>query len=196
LNMVDAAASRGVKVDARALSQRLGVPVVPVAGHRGTGIDVLFAAIESALAATPAGGEASWKAGSSAACVRFSDALHGEVGALHGDIAPAFESARGRGLHPFEVLRAVIDRGGHAEKRIVDALGNASLAKLESARSRVAGAAPLPALEASVRYAWVRERVAGTVARGRLSAPTWTERIDRILTHKSLGLAVFGLAML
>src|SRR5688572_11692165 len=37
LSMVDVASARGVRIDAAALSRRLGVPVVPIDGRRGKG---------------------------------------------------------------------------------------------------------------------------------------------------------------
>ncbi len=42
LNMVDEARRKGIEVDAEALSRRLGVPVVPTIGRRGTGLKTLF----------------------------------------------------------------------------------------------------------------------------------------------------------
>src|ERR1043165_4700713 len=55
LNMSDIAARRGQPVDAPALARELGVPVVPVVGHKGQGIDVLKAALaEAAVPTLPA----------------------------------------------------------------------------------------------------------------------------------------------
>jgi ferrous iron transport protein B len=49
LNMIDVAARRGWKVDAAALSARLGVPVVPTIAPKGIGIDRLRAELGEAL---------------------------------------------------------------------------------------------------------------------------------------------------
>ena len=51
LNMTDVAQRRGLKVSAAVLSEQLGVPVVPVVGHKRKGVDDLKAAI--ARAAVP-----------------------------------------------------------------------------------------------------------------------------------------------
>jgi ferrous iron transport protein B len=53
LNMVDVAESKGMKVDAEALARQLGCPVVPVVASDGTGIDALKAAIKTAVANQP-----------------------------------------------------------------------------------------------------------------------------------------------
>ncbi|MFA5258010.1 MAG: ferrous iron transporter B [Opitutales bacterium] len=51
LNLVDEAQSRGIRVDAEALSRELGIPVVPMAARRGQGIAKLRSTVlETALA--------------------------------------------------------------------------------------------------------------------------------------------------
>jgi len=45
LNMVDIAAERGVKIDAKRISELLGVPVVPIVATKGTGISDLMAEV-------------------------------------------------------------------------------------------------------------------------------------------------------
>lgn len=53
LNMLDVATRRGLEVDAAALSERLGVPVIPMVAARGLGIEDLRRAIER-IAGEPA----------------------------------------------------------------------------------------------------------------------------------------------
>lgn len=54
LNMTDLAARCGLSIDAAALSQRLGVPVVPMVARRHRGLDALHAAIATAWRTRPA----------------------------------------------------------------------------------------------------------------------------------------------
>lgn len=51
LNMTDVAERRGLHVSARALAHELGVPVVPLVGHKGRGVEQLKAAIRQAAVA-------------------------------------------------------------------------------------------------------------------------------------------------
>src|SRR5688500_17213068 len=51
LNMTDVAERRGIRVSAETLSRELGVPVVPVVGHKHRGIEQLKAAIRRAAVA-------------------------------------------------------------------------------------------------------------------------------------------------
>ncbi|MDJ0866893.1 MAG: ferrous iron transporter B [Myxococcota bacterium] len=47
LTMVDELRARGGRLDLQALSRRLGVPVFPIVGHRGVGMDALRRALET-----------------------------------------------------------------------------------------------------------------------------------------------------
>jgi ferrous iron transport protein B len=51
LNMMDIAERRGLRVQAELLQARLGVPVVPIVGHKGRGIEMLKRAIPNAAIA-------------------------------------------------------------------------------------------------------------------------------------------------
>ena len=51
LNMIDAATSRGMSIDAGKLSQQLGVPVIPTCASKRTGIEELKQAIADQLVA-------------------------------------------------------------------------------------------------------------------------------------------------
>ena len=54
LNMVDAATTAGREIEATALAEALGVPVVPIVAKRGIGIEDLTKTIEATLAEPPA----------------------------------------------------------------------------------------------------------------------------------------------
>lgn len=53
LNMMDVARDRQIDVDVTAISDSLGCPVVPLIAHRGDGIEHLRAAVDTALASRP-----------------------------------------------------------------------------------------------------------------------------------------------
>jgi ferrous iron transport protein B len=190
LNMVDVAAARGVRIDAALLSKKLGVPVVATEAHRGVGIPELERAIEAELQRPPAdrapARDLAWADGP----------LSTRVDGLLADLDPAFERARGRRLHRFEVLRALVDRGGHAEERLVKALGDSLRPRIEAARGELENGSQLVAKEANARYAWAREAVRACLSREERRGAGWSERIDRLLTHRVLGLAIFAAMML
>lgn len=196
LNMMDVARVRGISIDAEGLASKLGIPVIPVEGHRGVGIDDLRSAmshvLSRALVETPGTAEEAPPGGA----LELGDVLHQRVGDLHRELSPDFQRAEGRSLHEFEVLRAVIDSEGHAEMRLSSVLGDSCLEGIKKVREEVGGDVPLPVLEASIRYAWVRQKVEGHLQRAPVKTRTWTERLDSVLTHKVFGLLIFAVMML
>jgi ferrous iron transport protein B len=48
LNMIDIARSRGITIDVEALSEHLGIPVIPMVARRGKGLDALRYALSAA----------------------------------------------------------------------------------------------------------------------------------------------------
>jgi len=63
---------------------------------------------------------------------------------------------------------------------------------LTAARNRLVDAGcPVPAVEARTRYGWVRPVVAAAVTKPAHRPVTWTDRLDKILTHRVWGTLVF-----
>ncbi len=170
LNMIDVAESQGLKIDAERLSERLGVPVVPVQANRGKNLDrlkdaILRAADGDAPAKTP----------------QFPEAFEREVEVLR--------AAVGLDVPEYLVRRLLLDVGGHTERRLG---GEGMSAAVKAARARLAEAGcPVPAVEARVRYGWIREATAGCVQRPERRPVSWTDRLDRVLTHRLWGTLVF-----
>lgn len=191
LNMVDVAERRGVCIDPELLSQRLGVPLVETQGHRGLGIEGLRGLLARWLEdpRTEAMGES-----------EADESLAPELAAAARSLRAAWgeraEAAFGRPLRLFEYVRALVDRDGHAESRTVAKLGEEFAADLVRTREELAAGPPLASLEAKARYAWVRERIEGCRQRAGSIGPSLSERLDRVLTHRWLGLLVFTAVML
>jgi len=177
LNMVDVAESQGIRIDADRLGRQLGVTVVPIQANKGKGLDVLRGAIAGAVIdrKTPKGPP-------------FPEAFEREVEALHEVV--------GRDTPDFLVRRLLLDVGGYTEKRMVDRLGPDVAERVRSGRARLASAGcPAPAVEARTRYSWIRQATAGCVQRPDKRVVTWTDRIDKVLTHKVWGTLVFLVVM-
>ncbi len=173
LNMIDVAEGQGIRVDAEALARGLGVPVVPIQANRRKGLDRLREAIASA-----AGGPAP---GSGA---KFPEAFEAEAAALQQAVGPEVE--------PFLVRRLLIDAGGYTEERLAERFGEGIREQARQARARlVAAGVKVPAVETLARYGWIRTVTAGSVRRPAQRPVTWTDQIDRVLTHRVWGTLVF-----
>jgi ferrous iron transport protein B len=173
LNMVDVAEAQGICIDAERLSKQLGVRVVPMQANRCRGLEELKQAMAAAATeSAPAHG------------VTFPEAFQREVSSLH--------QALGDGLPAFLVRRLLLDVGGYTEQRLAERRGSSVREQVQEARRRLgeAGCA-VPGVEARARYAWIRQATAGCVQRPAKRARTWTDRIDRVLTHRVWGTLVF-----
>jgi len=173
LNMIDVAEKQGIRIDAQELSLRLGVPVVPIQANKKKNLDRL----KQTLALT-AGGDLPAKQ------APFPEAFEREATSLH-DVLKEH-------LPAFLARRLLLDVGGYTEQRLAQRHGQHIRMQVQAARQRLALAdCPVPAVEAHARYGWIRQLTTGCVQRPSKRPVTWTDRIDRVLTHKFWGTLVF-----
>jgi ferrous iron transport protein B len=173
LNMIDVAEKHGIRIDAQELSLRLGVPVVPIQANKKKNLDRL----KQTLALT-AGGDLPAKQ------APFPDAFEREAVSLH-DVLK-------EDLPAFLARRLLLDVGGYTEQRLALRHGEHIRAHVQAARQRLSAAeCAVPAVEARARYGWIRQLTTGCVQRPSRHPVTWTDRIDRVLTHKFWGTFVF-----
>ena len=176
LNMTDVAASHGVRIDVDKLAQQLGVSVVPIQANKGKGLDKLRQAIATAA-----------KAGIAPKGPPFPEAFEREAMALQGELGDT---------PTYLVRRLLLDIGGYTEQRLTERLGDNLKAHVQEARRRLAAAGcPVPAVEARARYAWIHQITATCVQRPKERLVTWTDRLDRVLTHKVWGTLIFVVLM-
>jgi ferrous iron transport protein B len=173
VNMMDAAETQGIKIDCTILSERLGVPVLPIQANRGVGLEELTQALVAA-----AGSERTLSGPT------FPDAFEQEVETL--------QLFLGDGVPPFLMRRLLLDVGGHVEKWLTERYGEDMRHTLAAARQRLAerGCA-VPTVEARTRFAWVRAALASAVAKPATRPISLTDRLDRILTHRVWGTLLF-----
>lgn len=181
LNMVDVAEGQGVKIDAPRLAHQLGMPVVPIQANKGKGLDLLRQAIAGCLEEVARNGE-------------------GHAQQPVGPVFPApFEqevqelgAELGDGTPPFLVRRLLLDVGGYAERQVTNQQGPDLGNRLAAARQRLAArGCPVPAVEARTRFAWIRQATTDCIQRPAERPVTWTDRLDRVLTHKIWGTLIF-----
>jgi ferrous iron transport protein B len=177
VNMIDAAEAQGIKIDCTRLSEKLGVPVVPIQANKGVGLAELVRAVLKA-AETP----------KSPGGLAFPAAFEKEVESL--------QTALGNDVPGFLTRRLLLDVGGYIEQWILAKHGDTLRQKLISARAHLAEAGcPVPAVEARTRFGWVRGAVAAAVVKPAVRPVTWTDKLDKILTHRLWGTLVFLIVM-
>lgn len=181
LNMIDVAASRGITVDAEALSRRLGLPVIKTEAHRKLGIDEVRQAILAAAGTQPPPRQRLFPPAFAAECEQLGARL----------------AAWGvKGTPHYLLERYLLDVGGYLETHSVNGETGELVEYLSQARGRLgAQGCKVPAIEARVRYQWAREVLEGVVARPTSRPVTGSDKLDRFLTHRFAGLAVFAALM-
>lgn len=185
LNMLDVAETHGVQVDAERLAERLGVPVIRMQANRGVGVAELKTALTSVLGTRPTAGPSP-----------LPPAFEEEVSRLHAIVA---EHAGTNGQPPlprYLVQRLLLDVSGYLQGALLPASDGGVRRELERSRGRLADLGHrVPGVETAARYGWIDKSLEGVVAEPQEYRTTVTDRIDRVLTHRLWGTAIFALLM-
>lgn len=187
LNMSDVAEQRGQQIDCAALSERLGVPVVPTVGNRRDGIDQLLATLQAV---------ATGQRAASPKTVPYGPVLEPVVDRLSEALA-ADQAIQADGLSRWLAIK-LLEQDPRIGERIRQQSpdGHASLAQASQAASDLQERQEddAPTLIAEQRYAEASQLVRQVLTRGE-AKDTLTDRIDRVLCHRALGLAFVALAV-
>ncbi|MDP7571702.1 MAG: ferrous iron transporter B [Myxococcota bacterium] len=178
---MDVARSRGIGIDAGALSQRLGVPVVPMCANRREGIAELRGAILDAFE-----GEHQ----QSPAVPFFPETLERQVEVLRGS-ASSMGADGNRRLSRVEAFRALVDEGGYTEERLVAEKGEELSGELARRRGEIGVSAPLSSIETEVRYSWINRILDGCLSQATEPRRTVSDKIDMLFTHSVAGMVIF-----
>ena len=187
VNLMDEARSKGIEVDLKALSGRLGVPVVGTSAGRGEGLERLMDAVEAITERQepPAASRVSYPAPIEAAAARLAEEL---------------EPALGGRLPSRWVALRLLDGDPSLMASLTECLGR------DLTADRLAGGALEETLEGLQAAGWSREQVreaivaalvrtgaeiAGSVvACRRADAARRDRRLDRLLTSRATGIPV------
>lgn len=173
LNMMDQVRKLGDEIDVDKLSKELGVKVVPVSALNSEGIKELVAAVDEA-AKSGKGPEPLYYDGDIEAVItEASDALKGSV---------PDEALRFNAVKLVENDEAVNNEHPEAKTRIEGALRDLETKKDDEADSIIADS----------RYTRISDIVGSCVKKApRDERGTFSDRVDRIVTHRVWGLPIF-----
>ena len=179
LNMMDLVEKNGDKIDVDALAKRLGCPVVPTSALRGRGMEeVVRAAIEAGK-----------KCAAPATTLRFTNEVE-EALAQVIDVAGAAIKGRHARWYAIKLLEG--------EQLTIDALNlpAAALSKIAAIRERLEDAEDDDAesIITNERYDNITE-VCDACVRKSPKTMTTTQKIDRVVTNRILGIPIFIVIM-
>ena len=179
LNMMDLVEKNGDKIDVDKLSRELGCPIVPTSALKGRGMDELVKiAIELGKKGVPAAPQ-----------IRFSDeietALAKIIDVLGSKVSPA--TARWFAIKVLEDEDRTIAqlKLTEADKKTVDAIRDALETELDDDAESIV---------TSARYDEIAGVVDDTVKKSTKGMST-TQKIDRVVTNRFLGLPIFIVIM-
>lgn len=177
LNMVDLAEAAGVRVDATLLSGELGVPVIPTIASKGTGIPELLEAAGRTTAPSPRALQ--W---------RLPDPVRREFDELVGLLRSRYRVPDDdASLEAIALLTAPEALEGLQDRYAPELLDHV---RKDHERLEFLGF-DCQSVFVESRYEWIRNICASAVRRSDDPAPTFTDRLDRIITHQVWGYVVF-----
>ena len=179
LNMMDLVEKNGDKIDVDKLSRELGCPIVPTSALKGRGMDdVMKTAIELGKKGVPAAPQ-----------IRFSDevetALAKIIDVLSSKVTPA--TARWFAIKVLENEDRTISqlKLTDSDKKTIDAIRDALETELDDDAESIV---------TSARYDEIAGVVDDTVKKSTKGMST-TQKIDRVVTNRFLGLPIFIVIM-
>ena len=188
LNMMDDADRQGVSLDIAGLQTLLGGPVIPTVGNRGEGIAALKEAI---LKVTQGDDPRVWPVRAS-----FGADIEGELAKLVGEIGRDEELASRQ--VPRWLALGLLERAPDA---VAQAQASHAAQAVETQRKASAGfleahlGADPATLIAERRYGFAHGLVKEVLKQDHEAQRGWTTQLDRILTHKWLGIPCFTAIM-
>ena len=185
LNMMDAARAQGLHIDIDALSQQLGVPVVPLTARTGEGMGHL---IETLVDAAHRSQEA---LADGAPVIRYSPPIEEAVARLEQAIRanPALAEHYPRRWLALQVLL----ESDFCVERITDIPGGDAFcqqADAERERLQALYKTDIDTLIAEERYTWIN-RLVHEAVKGQPEGPTLSDRVDTVVMHPVSGLFIF-----
>lgn len=176
LNMLDVAKARGIVIDAPALSERLGVPVIPIQANKRVGLDEL----KDALSRVVEKGKVPSR----------SPLLSQSWWADTEQLARKYE-----GVSTGLALRVLIDNQNAFASHVVERFGDDFAADLHALRAQVNVDDALANREIELRYRWIDGALDDVLRDPEPLRVTRSDRLDRFLTHPLWGSLSFAVIM-
>jgi ferrous iron transport protein B len=185
LNMADVAKDRGISLEVEELATRLGMPVVKMQANRGIGVSELKAALAEVT-------DGDWEAQPGPLPEEFGR----EVAQLESLLAERSSSAIQGRMPRYLVERLLLDTGGYLRRALLPNENGLIDGELQSSRARLAKAGcKVPECETTSRYGWVDRALDGVMTSPKSFGSSFSDRLDRVLTHRVWGTAIFILLM-
>lgn len=177
LNMMDVLNEKGIQIDIDVLEERLGCPVLPMVASRGEGMDALREAIISGAT----------KQETSEVRITYPEPVNQAVVALY----PMVEERLGGDINiPWTALK-LLEEDERVQKRSGRALVEAATTQRASIEAELGE--EMDIIAADARYGFITEVGRVVIQRRDRISTTLSERIDRVVLNRVLGIPIFFL---
>lgn len=179
LNMMDAAQARGLQIDTQTLSERLGAPVIPTVASRAQGMEGLLQAVNGA-------------AMGQAFALDYGRDLETEITRLCQIIVQY--PAIGQQYPPRWLALKLLEQDQELQTALLPAPGGPALlthAQLSIHQLSQAAGEDVDVLIADRRYTWIHALVQEVVTPTRPHRASLSDRLDRLVLHRRLGIPIF-----
>ena len=169
LNMMDSAEKKGISLDLKTLASILKIPVVPIVAYKGTGLNDVLNCIINTKAILP-----------NAKPFSYNDNIENRIEQLEAQLVnhpnQFYAPTRWIALKILEGDTSIIDTLGGIplEYTTTEALANTIIDE---------------------KYEYISQVVTKAIETKQKQEPTTSEKIDRFITHKWLGIPLFALIM-
>jgi len=176
LNMIDMAERRDMQIDTAKLAEQLGCPVVPIVASEGRGIkDLKRVILETARSRTQP-----------TVTIRYDDSVERALNELVPRISAA---AKAGGIAPRWLAVRLLEGDDLAEQTVGTELGEDKKTLLQDLREALADDVDI--LTADARYGFANSVTWTTVKKTREIPRSLTDRIDRVVLNRVLGVPIF-----
>lgn len=177
LNMMDAARERGMRIDVEGLALRLGCPVVPISATTGEGIVELKRVLHESQATRPAPHVE----------IPYHATLEKAIASLMPRLAPI---ARAHEDSPRWLAARLLEGDDLAQRLVGDQIGPDEIQTLLGEH-----ADEIDILIADARYGFAHAVTQATVTRAGVVSRNLSDRIDRVMLNRVLGIPIFLVVM-
>lgn len=192
VNMMDLAERRGRRLDLERLQRQLGIPVVPLQAHRRIGISQLKAVLASSVEKM-----ARRTAATLNNLTPLPEDFEKEVSLLEAALVADAFGEKASNIPRALVRRLLLDVSGYLEGVLLEGTGGRWQERIAAARERLtAVGCPIPQIETTARYDWVNRMLEGVVSEPKDAQSSFSDHLDRILTHRIWGTLFFAVVML
>lgn len=183
LNMMDEAKNKNINIKVKELSKRLGIPVIPTVALKGEGIEDLVKEVVK------------FNVKKSNVTINYGEEINKEVDSLSKVIKSELKE---KNYTPEWAALKLIENDEHIKNEL-NVNENSKLQKqLEISCKNIEESIGFEGEMAIVneRYNLISEMLKGIVTRDDTKKETTTDKIDKIVTNKFLGIPIFALIML